>query len=288
MDYLLNMRKPDREVKTLIIAFRGWPDAGESATTALKYIVRNLDSDKILDIDPEEFFDFSHQRPIVRSTESGNRTITWPQNELYLCESTADEKSVLAFLGTEPNLKWRTFAGIITELCEAWGVDNVIQLGALMDAVPHTRDTRITGSSTEPNIQNILTSHKIRRSTYQGTTGITTAISSALNEKGIRYTSIWGHTPHYLQAAPNHQISYHIVSFINRILDLNVDLKSLKSAEAHFRSELQKVILDDDQIGEYVKNLENKYDETSLESPLPEPSDLLSELEEYLKNRPQN
>ena len=75
MDYLLNMQKPDKEVKNLIIAFRGWPDAGESATTALKYIVRDLDADKILDIDPEEFFDFSQQRPVVRSTESGNRTI---------------------------------------------------------------------------------------------------------------------------------------------------------------------------------------------------------------------
>ena len=288
MDYLLNMQKPDKEVKNLIIAFRGWPDAGESATTALKYIVRDLDADKILDIDPEEFFDFSQQRPVVRSTESGNRTIIWPQNELFLAGTQPDDNQILAFLGTEPNLKWKTFASIITDLCEAWGVDNVIQLGALMDAVPHTRETKISGSSTEPNIQNILTSHQIQRSTYQGPTGITTAISTALNQKGIHYTSIWGHTPHYLQAAPNHQISYQIVSFINRILNLNIDLKPLKTAEEHFLSELQKVILDDDQIGDYVKNLETRYDEVSPDTPLPEPSDLLSELEEYLKNRPQN
>lgn len=287
MDYLLNMRKPDREVKNLIIAFRGWPDAGESATTALKYIVRNLSSEKILDIDPEEFFDFSNQRPIVRSTESGNRTIIWPQNELFLSKNPSSDTHTLAFLGTEPNLKWKTFATIITDLCQAWGVSNVIQVGALMDAVPHTRDTRISGSSTEPNIQSILTSYQIHRSTYQGPTGITTAISTALNERGIHYTSIWGHTPHYLQAAPNHQISFRIVSFINRMLDLNIDLKLLKSAEEHFRSELQKVILYDEQIGEYVKSLETKYDEKSSDG-LPEPSDLLTELEEYLKNRPQN
>ena len=288
MDYLLNMRKPDHEVQNLIIAFRGWPDAGESATTALKYIVRDLDSEKILDIDPEDFFDFSQQRPIVRSTESGTRNIVWPQNELFVCETKSDGNQILAFLGTEPNLKWKTFASIITDLCEAWGISNVIQLGALMDAIPHTRDTRITGSSTEPNIQDILTSYQIHRSTYQGATGITTAISTALNQKGIHYTSIWGHTPHYLQAAPNHQISYHIVNFINRMLNLNIDLTDLRNAEEHFRSELQKVILDDDQIGEYVKNLEARYDEKLSETPLPEPSDLLSELEEYLKNRPQN
>jgi predicted ATP-grasp superfamily ATP-dependent carboligase len=286
MNYLENMKPPIAGVSKLIIAFRGWPDAGESATTAIKYILRKLDSEKILDIDPEEFFDFSQQRPTVKTTTTGERVISWPQNEVFISNIATTGENVLTFLGTEPNLKWKAFAAIVIDLCQKWNITNVTQIGSLMDAVPHTRDTRISGSSTEANIQKILSSARINKSTYQGPTGITTAISTALTKNGVHYTSIWGHTPHYLQAAPNQQITYHIVNFMNTLLNLHLDVTDLQEAEEYFKSEVEEAISNDSQLAEYVRKLENSYDEISMDQTLPDPKDLLSELEEYLKNRP--
>ena len=65
MNHLIVHRKPETKFDHLIVAFAGWPDAGESATSTVKYMVRQLGAAKFAEIDPEEFYDFSQERPQV-------------------------------------------------------------------------------------------------------------------------------------------------------------------------------------------------------------------------------
>ena len=50
----------------LIMAFGGWNDAAESATTAVKYLGTSCHAQKFAEIDPEEFYHFGLSRPYVR------------------------------------------------------------------------------------------------------------------------------------------------------------------------------------------------------------------------------
>ena len=68
-------RRPDGlRAPALVCAFKGWNDAGESATSALTFIAGSLGAEAFAQIDPEEFVDFQATRPMVRKTASPARS----------------------------------------------------------------------------------------------------------------------------------------------------------------------------------------------------------------------
>ena len=140
MDPLKILHEPEAKLDCLIIAFGGWADAGESATTAIKFIQRQLGAKKFAEIDPEEYYDFSQTRPYTSRTKDGRRRLQWPANEFFYWIEPNSGKGAMTFLGIEPNLRWRSYSKTIVELAQKHGVKRLIHIGALLDAVPHTRE----------------------------------------------------------------------------------------------------------------------------------------------------
>ena len=134
MEGLIIHEQPEAKFPTMIVAFAGWPDAAESATRAIRYLVRKLPAKKFAEIDPEEFYDFTVVRPQVRLNRHGERKIRWPTNNFYYYLSEDESRRLILYIGTEPNLRWRNFSAIITSVAEQAGVEFVVSLGALLDA----------------------------------------------------------------------------------------------------------------------------------------------------------
>ena len=159
---LIEIQQPPRlRNGKLLTAFSGWPDAGEAATGALKYLVRSLPAVKTASIDPEEFYDFSQERPFTSVDDEGKRIIKWQRNEFYYWEDPNEQNDLLIFIGSEPHLKWRTFTQIITEYAVACGAELLVTVGALLNTVPHTRAPRISGRSTDPSFASLLETHNL-------------------------------------------------------------------------------------------------------------------------------
>src|SRR5260221_8569609 len=123
----------------LIAAFEGWNDAGEAATYAARYLAQQWGARRFAVIDPEEFFDFSSTRPTVRLDDSLERHIEWPSTELAAGSVPGAAIDVVILIGTEPQLRWRTFVEQIIDVAEELEVGMGITLGALLAEVPHTR-----------------------------------------------------------------------------------------------------------------------------------------------------
>ena len=49
--------QPELEHPLVIAGFAGWNDAGEVATSAIRFIRRRWRAERLADIDPEEFYD---------------------------------------------------------------------------------------------------------------------------------------------------------------------------------------------------------------------------------------
>ena len=64
-DYLLVSEYPDKPVERMVVAFRGWPDAGDAATATLNYMLTTFQAEKFAEIDPEEFFNFAQESPVL-------------------------------------------------------------------------------------------------------------------------------------------------------------------------------------------------------------------------------
>ena len=283
MDFLSVDHTPERELDTLLIGFSGWADAAEGATSAIKYLQRKFGSRKFAEFDPEEFYDFSQTRPHTTRTRDGRRRIHWPANEFSYLTGPTGETGIMVFMGVEPNLRWRTYSRGVAQLARDHGVETVIHIGALLDAVPHTRPVRLSGTSSRSDLREFLEGSDIRSSNYQGPTGISSSVMEACTNQEMGYASIWGHTSHYLQAAPNYRVAYTLLRTLTRLLKLPLDLEELQAAAATFDEEVVKAVTRDEQISSYVTKLESQYDESVADSGIPDPDELVRDLEQFLR-----
>lgn len=290
MDGLIRHETPEKKFPTMIVAFAGWPDAAEAATRAIRYMVRKLPAKKFAEIDPEEFYDFTVVRPHTRVNRRGERTIRWPHNDFYYYSPEGDDDNgLILFIGTEPNLKWRAYSGILTGIAKEFGVKFMVSLGALLDAVPHTRDPKVTGRASSSELRQKAEWLGIRNSGYQGPTGIHTAFMDACSTSDIPHASIWGHCPHYVNTSPDPRVSHALLTRLRSLVDVEVDLEELRITAETYKTEVDKVISKQPDVTSYVRRLEQRYDADNAPSEeIPSPEVLVEELEEFLKSQRQN
>src|SRR5436190_22109509 len=119
-------RKPKLRTPTLVCSFKGWNDAAESASSAVRFLESQWDAERIGAIDPEEFFDFQVTRPTVRLTEGLTREIEWPEFEFSSAELPGRARDDAFLVGNEPNLRWKTFAATVVGAARQLGVQPVV------------------------------------------------------------------------------------------------------------------------------------------------------------------
>src|SRR6266508_4504564 len=121
-DELRIERRPTLDRPVLVACFRGWNDGGQGASLAGGYLAKAWGARKFADIDPESFFDFQATRPHVSLVEGDTRRIDWPENSFYQARPEGLDRDVVLLLGVEPNVRWRTFTGLIVEFAQELGV----------------------------------------------------------------------------------------------------------------------------------------------------------------------
>jgi proteasome assembly chaperone (PAC2) family protein len=283
--------EPPTNVPTMVAAFGGWVDAGEAATGAMRYLVRQLATAPLASIDPEDFCDFTQLRPVVRLTAEGERMIRWPRIAFWTWQPPAGGAGLLLFRGVEPQQRWRTYATLLLDVAARCGVQQIVSLGAVLAGVPHTRPPRVTGSSTDPvwrarfEACGMLT----RRSRYEGPTGIATIVMDAARQRGMASCTVQGQAPHYLQRATHPAVSRALLTAVSRLLDLELDLSPFEAAVRAFRTQCDQAVAQDAAVQTYVRQLEQDYDATEDETPRRRreddfnPEQLMHELEDFLR-----
>src|SRR5438045_3875035 len=152
MEELDVQRRPQLTRPVLVASFRGWNDGGQGASMANAYLSRVWHGEKFASIDSEQFFDFQSTRPHVTLVEGMVRRIDWPENVFEHARPARSDRDAVLLLGTEPGLRWRTFAGLVSGLATDLGVELVVTLGALLADVPHTRPAPVTASASDTSL----------------------------------------------------------------------------------------------------------------------------------------
>jgi predicted ATP-grasp superfamily ATP-dependent carboligase len=261
----------------VIAAFAGWNDAGDAATGAVRYLAEHFDADRIAELDPEEFFDFTATRPHVELDDDGVRSITWPSTEIYVVSLPGDRDAVL-IVGTEPHLRWRTFSQELVEVSQQLGCSLFVTLGAMVAEVPHSRPVRVVGTVTDPALEDEL---DLPPSTYEGPTGIVGVLTTACRDAGLKTASLWAAVPTYVPAAPSPKAALALVEQTSRLLGAWLPTTDLEIAAASYERQVSELVAEDDETADYVRNLEDSHDR---DDDLPGRS-LVEEVERYLRDR---
>jgi proteasome assembly chaperone (PAC2) family protein len=278
-----NLRRP-----ILMVAWTGWNDAAESATTAVRYIGNAFGARKFALIDPEEFYHFGLTRPLARykAGSETEREIVWPAMEFSITQSRDLTRDVIVGVAPEPHLKWRTYCSLLLDLARRTNVTLVMTLGALLAEVPHTRAVKLSGSASDPEIAQWL---GLRRSRYEGPTGIVGVFHTTARDAGFSVASLWANVPHYISGIENPKASLALVRRVLSLIGGAPDLSDLEEAAKQFDSNLGEVVGQNKKIANYVAKLEASDVEedppASAGSDLPPASELLSEIEQFLRQQ---
>ena len=281
MAELVVSRRPVLEHPVLIAAFRGWNDGGQGASLAAGYLAKAWDARRFAEIDPEGFFDFQSTRPQVKLEEGYTRRIDWPETVFYHGRPDGIDRDAVLLLGVEPNLRWRTFSGLIVDFARELEVELVVTLGALLADVPHTRDAPVTGSATDPALIEQL---GLQASRYEGPTGIVGVVHDACKRANIKSASLWAAVPHYVSLAPSPKAASALCARLADLLGTEIDTAELDEAADAYVHQVSEAIATDDETAAYVEELERRVDELD-ESDLPSGESLAAELSRFLRER---
>src|SRR5215216_346392 len=274
---------PELRSPALVAAFAGWNDAAGAATTALTTAAESLDAEVIAQIDPEEFFDFQANRPTIRLTEGQSREIEWPGNVLLSATPAGAERDLVLLAGTEPNLRWRTFADGIADTAEMLGVEMVVTLGALIADVAHTLPVPITGLASDEELVEQL---GLTRSSYEGPTGVVGVLHDACRRRGIPSASLWAAVPHYVAAVPNPKAALALLRRLEGLTGIAVDASELEQATGRFEEQVDRAVSANPEIEELVRNLEASQEESiELGQDVPSADDIAKEFQQFLRQR---
>jgi proteasome assembly chaperone (PAC2) family protein len=274
--------RPELMRPVLVAAFRGWNDGGQGASLAGGFLAKQWGAERFAEIDPEGFYDFQATRPHVSLVEGATRRIDWPENAFFHAHVTGQSRDAVLLLGIEPNVRWRTFSTLVTDLAKDLGVELVVTLGSLLADVPHTRPAPVTGAATDPSLIEQL---GLQASRYEGPTGIVGVLHDACRQAGLPSASLWAAVPHYVSLAPSPRAALALCQRLAELLEAEIDTSELEEAAERYAEQVTEAVSADAETAAYVAELEQRSDVLEQEVNLPSGDTLAAELTRFLRER---
>lgn len=274
--------RPEVERPVLIAAFRGWNDGGQGASLGAAYLAKQWGAARFAEIESEGFFDFQAVRPHVSLVDGETRRIDWPDNGFFHAAIPGANRDAILLLGIEPNLRWKTFSGLVLGLARDLGVEMMVTFGSLLADVPHTRPAPVTAAATDPKLVAEL---GLEASRYEGPTGIVGIVHDGCREAGIASVSLWAAVPHYVSLAPSPRAALALVRRFGELMHVDVDLRELEQAAEEYAEQVSEAVSTDAETAAYVEELEQRVDALTPEADLPSGDTLAAELTRFLRER---
>jgi predicted ATP-grasp superfamily ATP-dependent carboligase len=275
-----------------IAGFEGWNDAGEAASGVINHLAIAWQAAAIGAIDPEEFYDFQFNRPVIEIEGGHTKRLIWPTTRISLARAqpadgslppTGLSRDVVLVHGIEPNMRWRAFSDELVRGLEGIGVDLVILLGALLADAPHTRPVPVSVGSSNAKLASDVAVGGVGRVDYKGPTGIVGVLQHACTGAGIASVSLWAQVPHYVSQPPSPKATLALLRGVEDILDAPLPLADLPEEARAWERGVDELAQQDSEVADYVRTLEEAKDAMDL----PEASGdaIAREFERYFRRR---
>jgi proteasome assembly chaperone (PAC2) family protein len=285
MSELIVSSRPDLRRPVLIAAFRGWNDGGQGATLGGSYLAKQWDAESFAEIESENFYDFQAVRPSVSLEDGLTRKLEWPTNTFLHAPIPDLDRDAVILLGVEPNLRWKTYTGLVLELVQELEVELVVTLGSLLADVPHTRPAPVSAAASDPSLVEEL---GVEPSRYEGPTGIVGVLLDACRQAGLPSVSLWAAVPHYVSLAPSPRAALALCRRLGELVGVEIDLAELEEAAEEYNEQVTEAVASDAETAAYVEELERRVELMEAAEELPSGESLAAELTRFLREREQN
>jgi hypothetical protein len=256
----------------LIVAFDGWVNAGSVGTEAANAISR--DGAAIATFDGDVLFDYRSSRPDIEFVEGLMRVTRWPEITMTRVRQTRD---VLVLSGSEPDFRWKSLSSEIGELAQSLEVVEMVSLGGVPAAVPHTRPVRILTTASRRDL--IPDDEQLPQGILKVPGAAVNIVEQAVTARGIPAVGYWAQIPHYV-AGPYHAGALALIERAAKHLGIDLPLGSLVDDAKEQRRELDETVADKPEAVAYVQRLEQLVGE---QQHVPTGEEIAQEVERFLR-----
>jgi hypothetical protein len=274
-----------------IAGFEGWNDAGEAASGVVNHLGIAWQATPIGAIDPEDFYDFQVNRPVIEVEEGHTQRLIWPTTRISLARAlpsdpadsvppTGLSRDVVLVHGIEPNMRWRAFCDELVQGLESLGVNMVILLGALLADAPHTRPVPVSVGASNAKLA-VDALRGVGRVDYKGPTGIVGVLQHVCAGAGIQAVSLWAQVPHYVAQPPSPKATLALLRGVEDVLDAPLPLADLPEEARAWERGVDELAQSDSEVADYVRTLEEAKD--AMELPEASGDAIAREFERYFR-----
>ena len=245
---------PQLNNPVLIAGFDGWGNALNISNGMVAYLIRRLKAKKFADLDPDTFYRYDEQRPVVDIAEGKLNTLTPPSGSFYAVETDENQSDLVILKANEPSLRWFKFVDLLFSICQKLQVRTIITLGSMYDNVLHT-DRILSGVASSQEMLSDLKQKRINFISYQGPSAIHSIIQSEGTKKGFGCISLWSHCPYYLQGTTHFGILSYLGELIAGLVNFQLDTQDLQANWKKLEVQINSLVDSNSELQSLISNL---------------------------------
>ena len=296
MENLVIYERPKLKKPYMVVGISGWVDGGEAATGSVRYLVNKLSARKLGEIPIAGFHVFevpgiNSMRPHIEIKDGILQQHKLPGNEFFYWVNEKSEHDLILFRGTEPSLRWEQYLEAVLNVAEEFKVARVYSLGGVIDdTTPYTREPHVSCAASHPKLKEEMSRYAILFTNYEGPGSINTALLDASMRRGMEYVSLIGRSFWYpefdINVPQNPKVIYALLSRLNRLLGIDLDLSTLVAASRELEEKLNSMASQIQGFRSYIAELEREFEELKYEESIQmEGDEAIRAVEEFLREK---
>jgi proteasome assembly chaperone (PAC2) family protein len=244
---------PQMNKPILIAGFGGWSNAGNTAVKSIEYVIRKKRATLLADIDPDFFFQFTQNRPLIAIKEGRLQDVRLKKISFYFWPNKEGTNDLILVKGQEPDYRWSTFVEIFFRLCKQWAVSLVVCLGGMYDDVLHT-ESMVSGVYTLEEWRDFFGKNDISLIDYEGPSGVHSLIMERADKENYPFVGLWGHSPLYLRGT-NFRVVIRMVNLLASFSGFSIDTLELERALGEFEHQIEGILENNAELKEHIANI---------------------------------
>jgi PAC2 family len=240
----------------MIHALEGFSDAGHAIKLAATHLKDTLDTELVASFAIDELLDYRSRRPLMTFKTDHFTHYDDPELNLYALHDSVGTPFLL-LAGLEPDLRWERFITAVRLLAERLGVRQVIGLGTIPMAVPHTRPVTMTAHS---NDKELIADHQPWVGEVQVPASVSNLLEYRMTQHGHDAVGFTVHVPHYLAQTDYPPAAEALLAQVAKTGSLRIPLGALGEASIEVHTKINEQVSSSEEVAQVVTALERQYD----------------------------
>jgi len=273
---------PELRNPLFIAGFDGWGNALDISRGMVDYLIRKLKAKYFGRINPDLFYRFDENRPLVSIENGLLKKISPPSGLFYATDRGSMGRDIIILKASEPSLRWFHFVEATLALCNKAGARTIISLGSMYDNVLHT-DRIISSLASSEEILARLKEKRVITINYQGPSAIHSTLLYDAQKQGFECMSLWCHCPYYLQGTTHFGLLSHLGSLLASLGGFDLETEELETAWKDLSIQIQQIIEKNPELQGMINDLRKAKLKGSWDTA--RKHDKIIHLENFFKNR---